>query len=477
MTIPGAEDAQRDQGIVRGRFARDEQREQDERAGAEPQGQRSAPAVLGGGLDDRVDAEHQRSGDQDGPERVRALAEANPLVLLEQAMSVDRREELPIGALPKPDPIVFVDGGPSFGAISSFAAFAYFGGASYAEDRDIVLVDTRGDRPLAAAARLPRVRPRRREGVLRDAVPSSAPRRQEFSGAAVEQCHDRLARRGRRPVGVQRPPRAPPTSTPSAARSATSRWNLDGALRRRRARPDVHAAATPTGSAARSSTRPRAPRREWGLDSVPRRRQSCSRRSFAGCAANAACNAAVPEAAAGCSYDLVHKLQASTRRSSRSPDFLPTAGSCCAWTAAAFYRQDAALGLGRIRARRGTGSGALLDDDLARDARRARRGRRRRPPAGPPAPTRPRTSSGTLARGKTMSYVCHDMVGFLTPGDLGRAAQRRARAGARSSSTPNFELRLGRAPVSPAGCRALGRRRRRAARSTSRCGARSRRSC
>src|SRR3954451_4196493 len=45
---------------------------------------------------------------------------------------------------PKPDPIVFLDGGPSFGAISSFALDAYFAGASYIEDRDLILVDTRG---------------------------------------------------------------------------------------------------------------------------------------------------------------------------------------------------------------------------------------------------------------------------------------------------------------------------------------------
>ena len=35
---------------------------------------------------------------------------------------------------PKADPIVFVDGGPSFGAISDFAAYSYFGGASYADE-------------------------------------------------------------------------------------------------------------------------------------------------------------------------------------------------------------------------------------------------------------------------------------------------------------------------------------------------------
>jgi hypothetical protein len=45
---------------------------------------------------------------------------------------------------PKDDPIVFLDGGPSFGAISSFAVDFYFGGAAYTRDRDVILVDTRG---------------------------------------------------------------------------------------------------------------------------------------------------------------------------------------------------------------------------------------------------------------------------------------------------------------------------------------------
>ena len=71
---------------------------------------------------------------------------------------------------PKADPIVFVDGGPSFGAISDFAAFSYFGGASYADERDVVLVDTRGTGLSETPPRLPRVRPGRRGELLREAV-------------------------------------------------------------------------------------------------------------------------------------------------------------------------------------------------------------------------------------------------------------------------------------------------------------------
>ena len=50
-----------------------------------------APALVGGGLDDRVDAEHQRAGDQAGAEEVGAAAEADALVLLDQAQGGQRR--------------------------------------------------------------------------------------------------------------------------------------------------------------------------------------------------------------------------------------------------------------------------------------------------------------------------------------------------------------------------------------------------
>src|SRR6185503_115650 len=45
---------------------------------------------------------------------------------------------------PAPDPIVFLDGGPSFGAIAPFALDLYFADAPYAADHDLILVDTRG---------------------------------------------------------------------------------------------------------------------------------------------------------------------------------------------------------------------------------------------------------------------------------------------------------------------------------------------
>ena len=61
-------------GVARRRLARNERGEQRERDGAEDQRRRRAPAVLGRGLDDRVDAEHQRAGDRARRPAVGALA-------------------------------------------------------------------------------------------------------------------------------------------------------------------------------------------------------------------------------------------------------------------------------------------------------------------------------------------------------------------------------------------------------------------
>ncbi len=71
-------------GFLRGRLARDERGEQGARDAAEEQGLRVAPAVLGRGLDDRVDAEHQRARDQDRARNVGAAADADSLVALDQ---------------------------------------------------------------------------------------------------------------------------------------------------------------------------------------------------------------------------------------------------------------------------------------------------------------------------------------------------------------------------------------------------------
>ena len=59
-----------------------------------------APAVLGRRLDDRVDAEHQRTGDEDRAGHVGAVAEADPLVALDQPHGQDA-VTIPMGTLMK----------------------------------------------------------------------------------------------------------------------------------------------------------------------------------------------------------------------------------------------------------------------------------------------------------------------------------------------------------------------------------------
>jgi pimeloyl-ACP methyl ester carboxylesterase len=58
---------------------------------------------------------------------------------------------------PRPDPIVFMNGGPSIGSIQEFAMFYYFGGWDYLRDRDVIILDTRGEgvsQPYLADPRL-----------------------------------------------------------------------------------------------------------------------------------------------------------------------------------------------------------------------------------------------------------------------------------------------------------------------------------
>ena len=89
--VARAEDAQRDQRAACGRLADEERGQQRERDGPEDERATGAPALVGGGLDDRVDAEHQRARDQDGSGDVGSAAEADPLVPVEQARRERRR--------------------------------------------------------------------------------------------------------------------------------------------------------------------------------------------------------------------------------------------------------------------------------------------------------------------------------------------------------------------------------------------------
>lgn len=91
---------------------------------------------------------------------------------------------------PKPDPILFLMGGPSYPAIDEFGfSLAYFGGAAYTEDRDVILLDQRGvgsSRPYLGCPEYDRLDQR--------TFPQGATLQEAL--AATRACHDRLTSRG-----------------------------------------------------------------------------------------------------------------------------------------------------------------------------------------------------------------------------------------------------------------------------------------
>ena len=187
------------------------------------------------------------------------------------------------------------------------------------------------------------------------------------------------------------------------------------------------------------------PQEQWALDPY-RGEQEMLEKVFAGCAANAACNARYPKIRK-LFLDLVHKLNKHPAIVP-SPDFLPH-GVVFRVNGTEVYRQALlSVSAGYGPGGRGDGDGIRplletiwrmthgeLDDVIAGDC------------CGPIVTD----EDAFRAEGKTMSYVCHDMVDFLTPDDLRRAAQDVPELSALFLD-PNFEFSSG-DPVSPAGCR------------------------
>ena len=205
---------------------------------------------------------------------------------------------------PKDDPIVFLDGGPSFGAISSFAVDDYFGGAAYTSDRDVILVDTRGTGFSEPRLGCPEF----------DRANVSASYSRPFVGSsnvadytrAIRACRDRLTAAG---IDLAAYNSAESAADLEALRRALGyrQWNLfalsaDGVLGLTYMRlfPDrIRSAVVDSGQS---------PQHLWGLDYY-RGLNELLERIFAGCAANAACNAAYPNIR-GVFFDLVRRLQA-----------------------------------------------------------------------------------------------------------------------------------------------------------------------
>jgi pimeloyl-ACP methyl ester carboxylesterase len=343
---------------------------------------------------------------------------------------------------PAPDPIVFLDGGPSFGAIAPFALHDYFFDWPSARDHDIVLVDTRGtgfSTPLLACPEVDKADPQ--SFYAPPTLNSQAPR---IFGRALDACWRRLVREG-----VD--PRAYTTAESAADLEALRRalgikqWNVfgvsaDGVLAATYARlyPD-HIRTLVFDSSM-------APQAEWGPD-FDRGMFRLMEKIFAGCRANKACRSTYPHIRRRF-FHQVRRLQAHPVLI-RFPDFKPHPVSL-EIDGVGFF----ADAMGGIYPGDLYGTPSLLLDPLEY-IWRVSHGQIRdiyREWFGEGPVTNPHTND-FLAQGKTMSYACHDLVNFLTTRDL-RQAARDLPAFAPRYLDPDYDLGLGFISiVSPAGCR------------------------
>jgi pimeloyl-ACP methyl ester carboxylesterase len=337
---------------------------------------------------------------------------------------------------PRRDPIVFLDGGPSFGAISTFALGAYFAGAPYIENRDLILVDTRGtglSRPRLGCREFDRADVS--SFYSKPFVGSSYV--EDFS-AATAACHDRLSKRG---IDLSAYNSAEGAADLDDLRRALgyARWNLvaisaDGVLGLTYMRlypRDVRSAILDS---------PEGPQNLRNLDYLRGMSRELGR-IFAGCAANTACDAAYPDLRT-VFYDTVHQLRAhpakiTIQRFRPHPITLRITG-------VDFYL-DALFG--------GIFAGNAFEPehihDLISELWRAGHGElravyRQRLGIGPVTNSH---FNDFFAQGKTMSYACHDLVGFITHRDLAQAAED-IPALAPFFLDPDYGL-----PEGPAGCR------------------------
>jgi hypothetical protein len=167
-------------------------------------------------------------------------------------------------------------------------------------------------------------------------------------------------------------------------------------------------------------------------------------RVFAGCAANAACDAAYPNIR-GVFFDLVHRLQAHPAVIP-IPDFQPrpvTIRINGVW----FYL-DALFGIFPGNQFAPDSIRPLLSEIWRSAHGQLTQVYRERLGTGPATSD----ADSFLAEGKTMSYVCRDLVGFITRADLRQAARDLPEL-APMFLDPNFDLPDVWNPVSPAGCR------------------------
>ena len=339
------------------------------------------------------------------------------------------------------DPIVFLDGGPSFPAISGFAPGFYFDDPSYIADRDVILVDTRGTGQSQPNLGCPELDQAEVDAFY--SAPTINSQALPIYNDALQHCRDRLVSEGVDPAAYTT---AESAADLDALRRALGvrQWNLmalsaDGSLGLTYMRMfpgGIRSAVIDSGMSTQML---------WGLDydrGMARELESI----FAGCAANAACNAKYP-GIRSVFFAMVSELNQHPATIS-FPDFQPHPVTLeldgVGLYADAIYNifpgdkfdpSEIPDLLSRIW--RET-HGELVDvyHDLLGNG-----------------PVENGHRNDVFAQGKTMSYVCHDSVGFITAADLRQAARDLPPFAARYLD-PGFDLADGfTAFVSPAGCR------------------------
>ena len=190
---------------------------------------------------------------------------------------------------PNTPPIVFVTGGPGFGAISGFALGAYFADAAFIENRDLILVDTRGtgiSRPRLGCPEIDEA------DVASYAKSYAGSQYTRTMARGIRACRDRLEARG---IDLSAYTNAEAAADLDALRRALGyeTWNLNAAsadgvlgLTYMRLFPDAIRSAildSPISNTNEISLD------FWlGMDEL-------LRKAFAGCAANPACDEKYPE--------------------------------------------------------------------------------------------------------------------------------------------------------------------------------------
>jgi pimeloyl-ACP methyl ester carboxylesterase len=312
---------------------------------------------------------------------------------------------------PSPDPIVFLDGGPSFGAMSPFALDFYFAGADFAADRDIILVDTRGTGFSTPRLGCPELDRARVESFYAGRFING--RALPIFQRALQRCRDRLTMAG---VDVAAYNTAESAADLEALRTALGvrRWNLvaisaDGVLGLTYMRmfpAGVRSAIIDSGISTQML---------WGLD-YDRGLVEELERIFAGCRANAACNATYP-GIRHAFYALVERLNARPKTIA-FPDFRPEPvrlrlDGAAAYADALFsifpgdrdFPETIHSLLDRIWRETHGELVAIHRDDIGT------------------GPVTNEHVDNFFAQGKSLSYLCHDQIAFVTRGDMQRAAR------------------------------------------------------